>query len=117
MKSREMAMLAAEVLYSKKAEDISLIDIGTKAAFADYFVLASGKNERQIGTLTDDVADRFEKEGIIVKNIEGKKTSGWILMDCGDVIINIMNKEMRSRYNIEKLWGDCETEKYTGTVK
>lgn len=107
-----MALLACETLDSKKAFDISLINIGTKAAFADYFVLASGGNERQIGTLVDEVEDAFEKEGITVKHIEGKKTSGWILMDYGDIIINIMSGEMRDRYNIEKLWGDCETEQY-----
>lgn len=112
MDSKEMALYAAQVLDTKKAMNIALINVGIKAAFADYFVLASGGNERQIETLVDEVADQFEKEHINVKHIEGKKTSGWILMDYGDIIVNIMTDEMRDKFNIEKLWGDCEIEIY-----
>jgi len=108
MNSKEIALFAAKVLDQKKASDVVIIDIGLKSSFADYFVLASGGSERQIGTLSVEIEDRFEKEGMTVKRIEGKQTSGWILMDYGDVIINILTTEMRDRYNIEKVWGDCE---------
>ncbi len=110
MDSREMAMYAAEALDSKKALDIAIINIGEKAAFADYFVIATGMNPRQIETLTYQVHDRFDEADVPVKHVEGKKSSGWILMDYGDVVINIMTEEMRSRYNIEKLWADCAAE-------
>ena len=108
MNSKEMALFAAKILDKKKAHDIVIIDIGAKSSFADYFVLASGNTERQIGALRDEVEDKFAKEGTIVKSIEGKQASGWILMDYGDVIVNILTLEMRERYNIEKVWGDCE---------
>jgi len=108
MDNKEIALLAAKVLADKKAQEIVVIDISSKASFADYFVLASGTSERQIGTLSEEVDDQFAKEGIIVKSIEGKKTSGWILMDFGDIIVNILTTDMRARYNIEKVWGDCE---------
>ena len=71
-------------------------------------VLASGGSERQVGTLCDELEEQFEKEGVFVKSIEGKKTSGWILMDYGDIIVNLLTVEMREKYNIEKVWGDCE---------
>ena len=112
MDSREMALYAAETLDDKKAFDITLINIGEKAAFADYFVIATGGNVRQIETLVDEVHDRFDEAEIPVKHVEGKKSSGWILMDYGDVVINIMSEDMRNRYNLEKLWADCETEYY-----
>ena len=108
MNNKEIALMAAKILDEKKAKDIVIIDISKKASFADYFVLASGANERQVGTLSEEIDDRFSKEGIIVKSIEGKKASGWILMDYGDVIVNVLSSEMRDRYNIEKVWGDCE---------
>ena len=108
MNSKEMAMFSAKILDKKKGLDIVIIDIGTKSSFADYFVLASGNTERQIASLRDEVEDQFAKEGLIVKSVEGKQTSGWILMDYGDVIINLLTSEMRERYNIEKVWGDCE---------
>jgi len=118
MNSKEIAVFSAEILDKKKASDIIIIDIGGKSSFADYFVLASGNSERQIGALCDEVEGRLAKESLHVKSIEGKPSSGWILMDYGDVIINILTTEMRDRYNIEKVWGDCEKcEVNTLTVK
>ncbi len=108
MESRDMAMFSAKALDEKKARDIAIINIGSKAAFADYMVLASGGSERQIGTLCDELEERFEKEGVFVKNIEGKKNSGWVLMDYGDIIVNLLTVDMREKYNIEKVWADCE---------
>ncbi len=108
MNSKDMALLAAKVLDSKKAQNVVIIDIAEKSSFADYFVLASGTSERQIGTLADEVDDEYAKESILPKNIEGQKSSGWILMDYGDVIVNLLTIEMREKYNIEKVWGDCE---------
>ncbi|MGI6256503.1 MAG: ribosome silencing factor [Anaerovoracaceae bacterium] len=108
MNSKELARAAARLLDKRKGEDILIIDIAEKSSFADYFILASGGSERQIGSLADDVEEALAKDGLPVKNIEGTKESGWILMDYGDMIINILTREMRERYNIEKVWVDCD---------
>ncbi|MDD4376963.1 MAG: ribosome silencing factor [Eubacteriales bacterium] len=108
MDNKDFAILAARVLLGKKAEDVEIIDVREKASFADFFVIASGNSERQINTLVDEVEDKFAEQGLLVKNIEGKQTSGWILMDFGDIIVNVFTKEMRDKYNIEKVWGDCK---------
>lgn len=107
MNNKEIALKAAAVLLNKKALDVVVIDISEKSSFADYFVIASGGSERQVGTLASEVDDQFAKEGILTKSVEGKNTSGWILMDFGDVIVNIFTVEQRDRYNIEKVWSDC----------
>lgn len=107
MDNKKIALQAAAVLLKKKALDVVVIDITEKSSFADYFVIASGNTERQVGTLADEIEDQFAKEGILSKSVEGKKTSGWILMDYGDVIINVFTVEQRDRYNIEKVWSDC----------
>ena len=109
MDTRELALTAAKALDDKQGTDIVIIDIGEKSSFADYLVLASGSNARLIAALTDEVEDKMAEEGVLVKSIEGTKESGWILMDYGDVIVNILTTEMRERYNIEKVWADCET--------
>jgi ribosome-associated protein len=106
MNNKEVALKAAAVLLNKKALDVVVIDIAEKSSFADYFVIASGGSERQVGTLADEVEDQFAKEGILTKSVEGKNTSGWILMDFGDVIVNIFTVEQRDRYHIEKVWSD-----------
>ena len=107
MNSNELALLGAKLLDSKKASDVKIIDIAQKSSFADCLVIATGNSDRQVASLTDDVEDAFAKEGFFVKGIEGKNGSGWVLMDFGDVIVNIFTKEMRDKYNIEKVWGDC----------
>ena len=106
MDNKSFALLAARLLDNKKATDVIVIDIMEKSSFADYLVIASGNSERQVNTLVDEVEEQFAKEGLLVKSIEGKN-SGWILMDFGDVIVNIFTKEMREKYDIEKVWGDC----------
>ena len=108
MESKEMAMKIAKLLDERKAIDVQVIDIALKSSFADYFVICSGTSERQIHTLVDEVEEAFAKEGLLVKSVEGKQSSGWILMDFGDIIVNLFTREMREKYSIEKIWGDCE---------
>lgn len=105
---REKAESIAKILNDKKGIDVAVIDISPKASFADYFVLASGGSDRQVAALVESVEDFMEPKGIFPNQVEGRKTSGWILMDYGDVVVNVMTLEMRDKYNIEKIWGDCE---------
>jgi ribosome-associated protein len=107
MNNKDFALLAARTLDRKKAADIVVIDIMEKASFADYMVIASGNSSRQVQSLVDEIEDQFAKEGLLVKSIEGKQNSDWVLMDFGDVIVNVFTRETREKYNIEKVWGDC----------
>ena len=108
MEPKELSLKVAKLLDDRKAIDVTVIDISPKASFADYFVMASAGSDRQMGALVDNVEDMLEPAGIFPKIVEGKKSSGWILMDYGDVVINVMTAEMREKYNIERIWGDCE---------
>ena len=108
MENRELAVITGEALSSKKAEDIIVLGIAEQSSFADYFVNATAMNERQLGALTDEVENRLGKEGLAPKNIEGKPSSGWILMDYGDIVVNIFLPEQREMYQLEKIWGDGE---------
>lgn len=108
MECKDMAMLAAKAIDDKKGKDITIINIGTKSAFADYMILASGGSERQVIALCENVEEELDKAGVFVRNIEGKRSSGWILMDYGDIIVNLLTEDLREKYNIEKVWADCE---------
>ncbi|MDY2959677.1 MAG: ribosome silencing factor [Hornefia sp.] len=114
MENKELALLAAKAIDSKKGIDIKVIDIAAKSSFADYLIVAGGSNDRQVGSIADAVEDEYEKIGITPRSIAGKNNSGWILMDYGDIVVNIFNPELRSRYNLENVWGDCEITDYTG---
>ena len=108
MEPKELALKTAKLLDDKKALDVAVIYISPKASFADYFVMASAGSERQMSALVDNIEELLEPEAVFPKSIEGKGSSGWILMDYGDVVINVMTAEMREKYNIERIWGDCE---------
>ena len=79
------------------------------SSFADYFVIATGTSDRQLGALADDVEDKFAEFGIEPKSKDGRPDTGWILVDGGDVIVNIFTNETRDKYTLEKIWSDCES--------
>ena len=106
----ESARALANKLSDRKAEDITLIDIADKSSFADYFVNATASSERQLGALSDEIFDSAVELGLDPKGVEGQKGSGWILIDCGDIIVNIFTNEVRERYSLDKIWSDCEIE-------
>ena len=105
-KSLEMAKLAIEALEDKKAEDIKVIDISEVSVIADYFIIAGGSNRSQIQALCDNVDEKLGRAGRPSKQIEGYDTANWILMDCGDVIVHIFDKENRLLYDLERIWRD-----------
>ncbi|MDR0570263.1 MAG: bis(5'-nucleosyl)-tetraphosphatase (symmetrical) YqeK [Clostridiales Family XIII bacterium] len=107
--NKEIAMRAAETLCAKKGIDVTLIDVKDVSSYADFIVIASGSNERQVGSLADDVEDALGKIGALPRHIEGRAPSGWILMDYGDLLVNVFSRDQRATYNIEQLWSDCET--------
>ncbi|MCM1058622.1 MAG: ribosome silencing factor [Firmicutes bacterium] len=105
-KSIEMARLAIEALEDKKAEDIHVIDISEVSVIADYFIIAGGNNRSQIQALCDNVEEKLGRAGNPVRQIEGYDTANWILMDFGDVIIHIFDRENRLLYDLERIWRD-----------
>lgn len=104
--SREMTKLAIAVLEDKKAEDIRIIDITEVSVLADYFIIASGSNTSQIQALTDSVEEKLGRAGYHMKQVEGYDSANWVLMDFGDIIVHIFDKENRLFYNLERIWRD-----------
>lgn len=104
--SKEMAKLACQALSEKKAEDIQVIDISGISVLADYFVIANGSNQNQLEAMRDTVEEILYKADVPVKQIEGNRTSSWILMDFGDIIVHVFSKEDRLFYDLERIWGD-----------
>lgn len=104
--SKEIARLAYEALDDKKAEDIKILEIGNLTVIADYFLIANGTNSSQVQALVDNVLEVLNKRGYDPKRIEGIRSTNWILMDYGDVIIHIFSKEDRLFYDLERIWRD-----------
>lgn len=106
MESREMAKLVVEALEDKKGEEIKIIDISEVSVLADYFIIANGSNRSQVQALCDNVTEVLGRAGVNTKQIEGYETANWILLDFGDVIVHVFDKENRLFYDLERIWRD-----------
>jgi ribosome-associated protein len=104
--SVKTAVLAAS---DKKALDPILLDLRGVADFTDFFIIVSGSNEKQVQAISDEIQERLKKElGETPLNIEGYRSAEWVLMDYGDFIVHIFNKEAREFYDLERLWRDAK---------
>ena len=103
------ARTACKALDDKKGKDIKVIDIHEISVLADYYVIASGTNQNQVQAMVDAVEEAFSKEGVEPRQIEGSRNSSWILMDYGDVIVNVFDEENRLFYDLERIWRDGMT--------
>ena len=92
-----------ETLDNHKAEDIETIDVSERTPFAEYYVLATALNKRQLNALKEAVIEELEKNALSYGHIEGTPESGWILIDAHHIIVNIFTKEERERVSLETL--------------
>ncbi len=102
--SEDLLNKITKILDAKKAIDLKTIDIKEKSSIADYMVIATGTSSTHIKSLADNVEEDLKKEEIYPNKIEGYNTNSWILMDYGDIIVNIFTPEEREKYNLEELW-------------
>ena len=104
--SKMMLKLIYQALEDKKGEDIVMIDISQVSVLADYFVICSAGNDSQIQALVDNVDEKMHENGYQIRQQEGRNSGTWVLLDYGDVIVHIFERENRSFYNLERIWND-----------
>jgi ribosome-associated protein len=97
-----------KLLDEKKAKDINVLNIKNVSFLSDYFVLCTGTSNVQIKAIADNVEKKLKEKGIFFINKEGYRSAQWILLDYGSVIVHIFDKELRTFYNLERLWLDAE---------
>ena len=102
-----MAVRAAE---SKKATDIIVLDLTGITSFADYFVLCTGANTRQVQAISDEVGLRLKKDaGELPISVEGYAQAEWVLADYGDLLVHVFSPRSREYYGLERLWRNAKT--------
>lgn len=106
VQAKEMAKIAYHALDEKKGEDIRIIDIAGISVLADYFIIANGSSESQVQAMVDNVEEEMHKAGYSLKQQEGYGSGNWVLLDFGDVIVHVFDKENRLFYDLERIWRD-----------
>ena len=104
--SRKMANIAYEALDERKGEDIKIIDISEISVLADYFIIANGTSDNQVRALVENVEEKLSKEGFEPKQREGYGLGNWVLLDFGNIIVHVFDKENRLFYDLERIWRD-----------
>ncbi len=104
--AKKMAQLAYAALDDKKGVDIKVIDISNVSVLADYFIIANGNSDSQVRALVDNVEESLGKAGFELKQREGYNAGNWILLDYGDIIVHVFDKENRLFYDLERIWRD-----------
>ena len=104
--SKKMAKLAYEALEERKGEDITIIDISRVSVLADYFIIANGSNDNQVRAMVDEVEEQLGKAGFDMKQREGYGLGSWVLLDFGNIIVHVFDKENRLFYDLERIWRD-----------
>ena len=107
----EVAALHALILpqlEEDQAAEVINIPLAGKSSIADHMVIASGRSSRHVAAMADKIAERVKRELRRSVRVEGLPTADWVLIDAGDVIIHLFRPEVRSFYNLERIWGAGE---------
>lgn len=107
-KPEDLLRAVVRVLDSKKARGLKVLRVADKTVIADYFVMCTGTSNTQLRALSGELEERLSEVGVYPGHIEGYNEANWIIMDYASVIVHIFDRETRSFYNLEKLWGDAE---------
>ena len=106
MSEKKLQNICQKSLEYNKAENILSLDIEGISSFADVIMIATANSNRHAKSLADKLVESIKAGNKNVLNVEGKVESGWILVDCGGVVVNIMKENIREFYDLEGLWGE-----------
>ena len=101
----ELAHRIVEIASDKKGNDIVMLRTAELTTMADFFVICSGRSDRQVQALAGAILDELRDDGIRPLGVEGKASSRWVLLDFGSVIVHVFAPEEREYYGLERLWG------------
>jgi len=104
MESWEKALLISRFALDKKAYDLVLLEVSEVTSIADYFIICSGRSDRQVQSIAQGIEEDLGKEGITPFSVEGQTRGHWVLMDFSDVIVHVFYQPVREFYDLEGLW-------------
>lgn len=102
--SLSVAKRIVEACEDVKGGEVIVLDVASISDFADYFIVASGRSDRQVQGITNRVIEELSRHGVRPLSVEGYEDGKWVLIDCGDVVAHIFYEPIRSEYDLEGLW-------------
>ncbi len=103
----DLLSIATRAADSKQAEDLVALDVSGPLPLTDIFLLATGRNERNVVSIASEIEDRLLEAGVKTLRREGRAEGRWILLDFGDLVVHVFHEEDRMYYSLERLWKDC----------
>jgi ribosome-associated protein len=108
MEPEQLANLIAELASDRKAEDVVQLDLRRIIGYTDYFVICTGRSDRQVKAIHDAIhAGVKQRHGVLPARVEGLASGRWVLMDYLDVVVHVFTPETRDYYRLEQLWGEA----------
>jgi len=104
MNSEELLKVVVDALEERKASDIVVLDVAKKTSVTDYMVIATGTSSRQVKSAAENIVEKSKQAGVMPLGTEGELQGEWVLVDLGDVVAHVMQRETRDFYKLEKLW-------------
>ncbi|GAA3646783.1 ribosome silencing factor [Microbacterium marinilacus] len=105
--SIDMLKIAAEAADAKGGEDLVALDVSEPLPLVDVFLLVTGRSERNVAAIADEIEDKLHEAGHKRLRREGRAESRWVLLDFGDLVVHVFHQEERAFYALERLWKDC----------
>lgn len=105
--SREQLLIAATAADAKGGEDLVALDVSNPLPLVDIFLLVTGRSERNVAAIADEVEDKLLEAGVKRIRREGREESRWVLLDFGDLVVHVFHEQERVYYGLERLWKDC----------
>jgi ribosome-associated protein len=104
MRLNKLQKVAVAALEEVKGQDILVLDVRKLTSMCDSMIIASAQSTRQVKALADNVRDRLREAGASIIGVEGELSSEWVLVDCGDIVVHVMQPAVRAHYKLEELW-------------
>src|SRR6185295_16796298 len=104
MRLNKMQKVAVAALEEIKGQDILVLDVRKLTTMCDTMIIASAQSTRQVKALADNVRERMEAAGAGIIGVEGEESSEWVLVECGDIVVHVMQPAIRAYYKLEELW-------------
>ena len=113
---QELLDFVLKQLDDDQAQEVVTIDLEGKSSIADYMVIASGRSTRQVASIAQKLAEKLKQNGYGPVKLEGLPAADWVLLDAGDIVVHLFRPEVRSFYNLERMWAFGDAPPVAGTA-